>query len=451
MHSRGSDSPNSSTHVTPQRMHRKPGRNAPLVTGPRIAVAILGGLLMYIGYSLSTGAGAASCAKLGRRYGLMLDAGSTGSRIHVYDLDYKPSGAVVLSHEVFEELKPGLSSFKDDPKAAADSLRPLMSAAVRTVPESEMACTPIELKATAGLRLVGHEKSAAILQAVLDLFREYKFLVAGPSAAIVMDGKDEGPFAWATVNFLLSTITPDASQGTRTAAVIDMGGASTQIVFQPDRGIDSRAADHEYRLNLFGRTSRVYQHSHLGYGLKEAGKAMMRRAGPSNSFPCFPKTYSAKISGGEHDGEDISNTAGTQSFDECRKVAEDIMHKDAACTKAPCSFNGVWQPSLTKEFSGPIYAFSYYYDRLEAWLPENGIVTLSRFAEVGSRLCASADESDAEFGAHNKGTMCMDFAYLYALLRVGYDLPDATELHVKKKINGIETAWALGAMLAVMK
>jgi len=381
----------------------------------------------------------------------MLDAGSTGSRIHVYDFDYKPNGEVVLVNEVFQELKPGLSSFSDDPRAAATSLRPLMDAAVKAIPDAAAPCTPVELKATAGLRLVGAEKSAKILEAVEHLFRQYNFFVPQENAAIVMDGRDEGPFAWATVNFLLGTITPDAAKHVRTAATIDMGGASTQIVFQPESAVESPVMDDRYTLRLFGRSNRLYQHSHLGYGLKEAGKAMMKRFGASHSFPCFPHDYQDKIVGGDSDGQVISNREGTQSFTECLAVARSILQKDAACAKTPCSFNGVWQPSLARDFRGPIYAFSYFYDRMETWLPETGVVTLARFREVGERICSSRDASDTEFGQHNKGTMCLDFAYLYCILSTGFDLPDAAELHIMKKINGIETAWSLGAMLAVLK
>jgi len=47
--------------------------------------------------------------------------------------------------------------------------------------------------------------------------------------------------------------------------------------------------------------------------------------------------------------------------------------------------------------------------------------------------------------------MCLDFAYLYGLLRHGYALPDEHPLQIKKKIKGIETAWALGAMIVAMQ
>ena len=46
-------------------------------------------------------------------YAIVFDAGSTGSRIHVYKFTRK-NGHLELLFELFEQIKPGLSSFADD-------------------------------------------------------------------------------------------------------------------------------------------------------------------------------------------------------------------------------------------------------------------------------------------------------------------------------------------------
>jgi len=61
---------------------------------------------------------------------------------------------------------------------------------------------------------------------------------------------------------------------------------------------------------------------------------------------------------------------------------------------------------------------------------------------------------------------CLDLSYIHALLavcdlsredgdmsvsQVGYGLNDDVVIHISKKINGVETAWALGAMLKNMR
>src|SRR5277367_1484512 len=104
------------------------------------------------------------------QYAIMIDAGSTGSRIHVYRFN-NCGPAPELEHEEFKmtEKRPegsGLSSYKTDADGAAKSLDPLLEVAMRTVPDEYEPGSPIAVKATAGLRLLGDEMSAKILDAV---------------------------------------------------------------------------------------------------------------------------------------------------------------------------------------------------------------------------------------------------------------------------------------------
>jgi guanosine-diphosphatase len=127
------------------------------------------------------------------QYVLMIDAGSTGSRIHVYSFNYCNGPSPTLVDEIFHQIKPGLSSYGEDPEAAAKSLDVLMEVALKGVPKEYQSCTPVAVKATAGLRLLGVEKSEAILEAVRRrLETQYPFNVVKKEGVVVMDGKDEG-------------------------------------------------------------------------------------------------------------------------------------------------------------------------------------------------------------------------------------------------------------------
>jgi ectonucleoside triphosphate diphosphohydrolase 5/6 len=71
-----------------------------------------------------------------------------------------------LKDELFQEIKPGLSSYADDPKAGAESVLKLLAKAKMFIPQEKWATTPISLKATAGLRLLPKSKADAILEEV---------------------------------------------------------------------------------------------------------------------------------------------------------------------------------------------------------------------------------------------------------------------------------------------
>ncbi|CRK36156.1 hypothetical protein BN1723_020416, partial [Verticillium longisporum] len=98
----------------------------------------------------------------------MIDAGSTGSRIHVYKFN-NCGAAPELEKEEFkmtEKSVGGLSKYKDDPEAAAKTLDALMDVAMKEVPDKLKGCSPVAVKATAGLRMVGAEAADKILKTV---------------------------------------------------------------------------------------------------------------------------------------------------------------------------------------------------------------------------------------------------------------------------------------------
>jgi len=115
-----------------------------------------------------------------------------------------------------------------------------MDEAVKVVPKSLWKCTPVAVKATAGLRLLGEEQSQDILDAVANGLREkYEFRLRLNENTAILDGKDEGVFAWITANYLRHTIGSSSATGNQrmpekkpTFAVLDLGGASTQIIFE---------------------------------------------------------------------------------------------------------------------------------------------------------------------------------------------------------------------------
>lgn len=301
----------------------------------------------------------------------MLDAGSTGSRIHIYKF-HNCFASPTLEYEVFKMTIPGLSSYATSPIDAAKSLDILMEEAVRVVPKQLQGCTQVAVKATAGLRLLGSDVSDAILSAVRQRLKEnYKFPLAGSDAVTIMDGKDEGVYAWITANYLLGAIGGNSKSASHpTYAVLDLGGASTQIVFEPTfsqaghGGVTATTTaleegEHKYVLSFSGKTYTLYQHSYLGYGLMRARRSVNNLVGfmwdfrldgkghsgpgsigesktddaPSVPNPCFAKGTKKRVTldGGKWStglnvtmaGEDVG------SFDHCNRVVELVMAKDA--------------------------------------------------------------------------------------------------------------------------
>ncbi|KZT60644.1 nucleoside phosphatase GDA1/CD39 [Calocera cornea HHB12733] len=421
------------------------------------------------------------------QYALMLDAGSTGSRIHVYKF-HNCAASPALEWEVFRQTRPGLSSYAGNPQGAAASLDELMDEAVRVVPERLRKCTPVAVKATAGLRLLGARESAEILQAVEQRLRtRYPFTVV-EDGVVIMDGKDEGVYAWITANYLLGTIGSSAPSTPSTYAVLDLGGASTQIVFEPRFGTSTpdsalEDGDHKYTLHFSGRTHTLYQHSYLGYGLMQARRHVHNLVGFMWDFgkdggrglaeleevgnPCLARGTRRIV---ELEVAERTNVtmlgADVGSFEGCNRIVELVMAKDAICHVKPCAFNGVYQPSILDTFpKGGILVLSYFYDRITPLLPAlpteytPRTLPISTIADLATRVCAGPS-SWAEHFAHlgsevldelaGRPEWCLDLTFQHALLRLGYEFAGGREIRTEKKVEGVELGWALGATIAML-
>lgn len=417
----------------------------------------------------------------------MIDAGSTGSRIHVYKFN-NCGPTPELEKEEFkmtEKSVGGLSKYKDDPLAAAKTLDDLMAVAMQTVPDKLKGCSPVAVKATAGLRMIGTEASEKILEAVRShLETKYPFPVVSKeeNGVAIMDGSDEGVYAWITTNYLLGKIGgPDQSP---TAAIFDLGGGSTQIVFEPtfkglpDGGMPEKMAegDHKYKLAFGGRDFELYQHSHLGYGLMAARNAIhlalledLAKQKTGTEWLKKP-IINPCINAGQSDtitvdvGSDSESRLGTGKTDfnmtgpsvpapaQCRQLAERILNKEASCTLAPCSFNGIHQPSLAKTFAKEdVYVFSFFYDRLKPLgMPDS--FTLRELHDLTNTVCAGEKAWDvfqsipgALGELRDRGESCLDLSFMIGLLHTGYDMPIDREVRIAKKLKGNELGWCLGA------
>jgi len=296
-----------------------------------------------------------------KHYGIVFDAGSSGTRIHVYTWQTGgggPKDAFDLLSDDLLKIKPGLSAYKDKPSEAGASLAPLMEFAKTKIPASEVARTPMFLMATAGLRMVGEAAKDAILASVCSYLSSTGYLFRCGWATL-LDGRDEGLYGWVTVNYLLNALYPG---GQEASGIIDLGGGSVQIVFPttiPSPPTSPAVAALTQTLDFNGRQHPIYVKSHLGYGLDAARNAVLdllvSKGKDPAVHPCLPKGATAT-----HKGVALT---GSGDHHKCKKLVKRIFHDDdCVYGKHLCSINGVYQPQLPKSF----YGFSYMYDRTKA-------------------------------------------------------------------------------------
>jgi guanosine-diphosphatase len=293
--------------------------------------------------------------------------------------------------------------------------------------------------------------SDKILDAVKTHLEAFPFPVIQDGVGI-MDGKDEGVYAWITTNYLLGNI--GSTEHLPTAAVFDLGGGSTQIVFEPEAALgEMHEGDHKYKLQYGGRDFLLYQHSHLGYGLMEARKAIhteVRKTG--GVHPCLAPGSSLEVELGT---KTTLTGPASNGAAQCRFLAEKILNKQGLCNLAPCSFNGIYQPALAS-FRGEAFVFSYFHDRLMP-LGVPSSFTVGDVLALTEKVCAGK-EGWQQFSAIDgavaaleaEPNYCLDLSFMAALLHHGYEMPLDRRLQTAKKIKDNELGWCLGASLPLL-
>src|SRR6185437_1585809 len=102
------------------------------------------------------------------------------------------------------------------------------------------------------------------------------------------------------------------------------------------------------------------------------------------------------------------------------------------CLVKPCSFNGVYQPSIMSSFpTGDIMLLSYFYDRLSPLLGSQNNTPqsfpINRIAELAEIVCQGMDLWRIHFDGNAKAMeeladrpeYCLDLTFMYSLLRLG--------------------------------
>ncbi|KAL8227175.1 hypothetical protein R6Q57_017007 [Mikania cordata] len=400
------------------------------------------------------------------KYVVIFDAGSSGSRVHVFcfdeNLDLVPNGDEI---ELFKQVWPGLSSYANNPKEAADSLLPLLADAQEYVPQDMQPNTPVKVGATAGLRQLGDETSERILQAVRDLLKTNSSFKTNDDWVTVLDGSQEGSYLWIAINYLLSNIGKDYSE---TVGVVDLGGGSVQMAYAISEADAAKAPwevpgvdPYVKEWSLKGTKYYLYVHSYLNYGLL-AARAQILGFEKDVANPCILAGYNGIYTYGGVDYK-VSAPSSGSSFDKCRvETIKALRQNESTCNYPKCTFDGVWNGG-GGDGQNNLYVGSYFYDRAR----QVGFINASdRVAEarpldfkVAAELACQTPLEAAIYvypgvDVEDVPYICMDLVYQYTLLVDGFGLQPSKDITLVKQIEYqnklVEAAWPLDTAIETM-
>lgn len=443
-------------------------------------------------------------------YGIVIDAGSSGSRIHVYrwtnpnsfdltNTDPKLKSTLHSVPDIHQEenwtykVSPGLSSYEHKTKKAfSEHINPLLHFAKDIIPTEKIKDTPVFVQATAGMRLLPEKKRKEILTNVCNgLSKDTDFLINDCASQIqVIDGETEGLFGWLTLNYLSGMLNNyDASKKDHfTLGFLDMGGASTQIAFSPSDQTEVSKHDEDiatiYLKSVNGDVQKwnVFVSTWLGFGANQARSryfAQLINVLPENtnkyddddfstrtlSDPCLQKGYSTIYN---FKGRDFT-IEGSGDYEKCTKLIYPLLLTNMPCIDEPCLFNGVHSPQVD-------YARDKFVGTSEFWYTANDIFKLGgtyNFKEYNEKVKEFCNtdwaviKKNSDAGLYNNipdnfiAASCFKANWILNVLHEGFNLPriDA-EPHISDDIrrnhplfqsaanvNGMELSWTLGRIL----
>ncbi|XP_073948615.1 ectonucleoside triphosphate diphosphohydrolase NTPase isoform X3 [Choristoneura fumiferana] len=368
-------------------------------------------------------------------HAVIIDAGSSGSRVLAYKfrVPFQLFGQtnLDLEEEYFEQSKPGLSAFADDPAKGAETIVQLIKKAEFLTPAAKRRATPLIVRATAGLRLLPADKARQLLLHVEDAVGKLGYDTR--AGVEIMDGADEGIFIWYTINLLHSLM------GGETMAALDLGGGSTQITYQLAADDAHRLPAPDHHTVPTGATNiTVYTHSYLNLGLLAARHGIFKmEAGNNVSREMTSVCVDPIVSGEKWTYGNVEYTISGKPWPKGSKKHE-AFERCYLLVKKYITATLDWEPEEPPK--GKVAAMSYFYDvAADAGLIDvmkGGTVPISAYSHAANTACHSSNVEQP--------WACVDLTYVLALLHHAYKMSKETPISLFKKVNGHEVSWALG-------
>nr|XP_014015634.1 unnamed protein product [Salmo salar] len=433
-------------------------------------------------------------------YGLVVDCGSSGSRVFVYcwprhngnPHDLLDIRQMRDQHRkpVVMKIKPGISTLAKTPEKASDYIHPLLSFAAWHIPKHKHQETPLYILCTAGMRVLPDGQQEALLEDLrTDIPVRFNFLFSD-SHVEVISGKQEGVYAWIGINFVLGKFNhvdserdavvevqvPEGDQQealvrTRTAGVLDMGGVSTQIAYEVPKteevaknvlaefnlGCDAHRTEHVYRvyvstfLGFGGNAARQRYEESIVMNTLTKNKLLGQHVGETGESPLLDPSLPSDLQDELGPATRKLHLLGTGDFDNCRQLLQPFLNHT---NETHSSLNGIYQPPIDYPNS-QFYGFSEFYFCTEDVLRMGGDFNSSKYASAAKRYCATQwrtlkkrFDSGSHADVHRLKYQCFKSAWMYEVFHTGFSFPtDYKNLRTAFLVYDKEVQWTLGAIL----
>ncbi|KAG8817251.1 Golgi apyrase, partial [Serendipita sp. 399] len=187
-----------------------------------------------------------------------------------------------------------------------------------------------------------------------------------------------------------------------TYGFLDMGGASTQIAFEPSSDAHNLHPVQLRLLNGKDISHKVFVATWLGYGTNQARRRYIgnlvdgyeKKAGHHENMipdPCLPKDLKRSESapplpGTSEHSHKLHTFIGSGNFTKCLEHTAPLLNKDAPCVDIPCLFGGKRVPTIDFSVSRFIGVSEYWYSSEEIF-GLGGAYDFVQYERAASNFC----------------------------------------------------------------
>ncbi|GAA0143277.1 nucleotide phosphatase [Lithospermum erythrorhizon] len=430
------------------------------------------------------------------KYYVVLDCGSTGTRVYVYQAsaNHQKDNSLPISVKSFPEdpesksraksgraynrmeTEPGFDKLVHNISGIRGAIKPLVQWAKKQIPKNAYKSTSLFLYATAGLRRLPSEDSEWVLDNAWSILKNSPFLCKREWVKII-NGMEEAYFGWIALNYHSGTLGTILNR--KTFGALDLGGSSLQVTFESKTEISDETS---LQLSIGPVNHHLSAYSLSGYGLNDAfeksvvylvkklhqmtdadllsGKVEVKhpclQSGYNEEYICSHCTSALQEGGsppaegnkwGKGGKEKVTILlTGAPKWDECRALARVAVNLSEWSSQSPamdCELQPCALPNHLPHPYGNFYAMSGFFVvyRFFNLTPE---AALDDVLEKGQQFCDKTWDIAKNSVAPQPfiEQYCFRAPYVVFLLREGLHIPDSFVA-----IGSGSITWTLGVAL----
>ncbi|KAL6503772.1 hypothetical protein OROGR_025695 [Orobanche gracilis] len=430
------------------------------------------------------------------KFYVVLDCGSTGTRVYVYKADgnhREDDRLPILVKSLPEsfqmksgsqrgraynrmETEPGFDKLVHNISGLKKAIKPLIRWASKQIPKKSHKTTSLFLYATAGVRRLSSTDSEWLLNNAWSILKSSPFLIKREWVKIIT-GTEEAYYGWIALNYYTGVLGSIPKK--ETYGALDLGGSSLQVTFENNL---SSHDETNLKLSIGSVNHHLSAYSLSGYGLNDAfDKSVahllkkLPRISNADLFsgkveikhPCLQTSYkeqyacshcaslrlkdgSSPVEGKNLDEKGKSGVfvqlIGSPKWDECSLLAKAAVNFSEWSNLKPgidCELNPCALPDNLPRPIGQFYAMSGFYVvyRFFNLTPK---ANLDDLLEKGREFC------EKSWGVARKSVVsqpfieqyCFRAPYVVLLLREGLHITDSDVI-----VGSGSITWTLGVAL----